>query len=264
MSTTNGMLMRVCSCRWWQLILSTADSWETTGDSLSAHQQILSEVPYDWSMLSSIMGPLFGSDLLRMTLPTEVVTVSTYTSPVVLSLTMQLELMLEMPGVVTNPMDIVPTGISWPTSITSGVFRHAVTQAKPWGRVGSHLSANAPAGGGDGSGNGAFVMQSGGSIGIIQMSCQATPLTLGIVDDWGTSLAANTSWDGCIIFSHLANFGAFSSGIAFSTVCVSGVSVALGILAVVVTLVAAESIGLSSSSSGRGTPLNTSSSVKER
>ena len=122
----------------------------------------------------------------------EVVTVSTYTRPVMSSLTMWLELTLEMPGVVTKPMDIGPMGISWPTSTTSGVFRHAVTPAKPWGGVGSCLNANALAGGGDGSGDGAFNMQSGRFIGIVRASCQAIPLTLGIVDDWGISLAANT------------------------------------------------------------------------
>ena len=83
------------------------------------------------------------------------------------SLTTWLELTLEMPGVVNSPMDIVPTGISWPTSMTSGVFRQAVTLAKPQGRVGSHLNANALAGGGDASGNGAFDKQSGRLIGII-------------------------------------------------------------------------------------------------
>ena len=74
-----------------------------------------------------------------MTLPTEVVMVSMYTSPVVSSLTTQLELTLEMPGDITSPMDIVPMGISQPISMTSGVFRQAITLAKPWGGVGSHL-----------------------------------------------------------------------------------------------------------------------------
>ena len=86
----------------------------------------------------------------------EVVTVSMYTSPIVSSLTTQLELTLEMPGVITSPMDLVPTGVSQPISMTSGVFRQAVTPAKPRGRVGSHLNANAFAGGGDAGGNGAF------------------------------------------------------------------------------------------------------------
>ena len=65
-------------------------------DGLSAQQQIFSEASHDWSVLSSMTGPLFRSDLPRMTLPTEVVTVSMYTSPIVLSLTTQLELTLEM------------------------------------------------------------------------------------------------------------------------------------------------------------------------
>ena len=79
-----------------------------------------------------------------------------YTSPIVSSLTTQLELTLEMPGVITSPMDIVPTGISWPISMTSGVFRQAVTLAKPRGGVGGCFNANALAAGGDASGNGAF------------------------------------------------------------------------------------------------------------
>ena len=82
--------------------------------------------------------------------------VSMYTSPIVSSLTTWLELTLEILGVVTSPMDIVPTGISRPTSMTSGVFRQAVTPAKPQGGVGGHLNANALAGGGDAGGNGAF------------------------------------------------------------------------------------------------------------
>ena len=132
-----------------------------TDDGLSAQWQIFGEASNDWSVMSSIMGPSFRSDLPRMTLPTEVVMVSTYTSPVVSSLTMRLELTLEMLGVVTNPMDIVPMGVSWPTSTTPCVFRHAVTPAKPQGRVGCHLNTNALAGRGDGGGNRAFDMQSG-------------------------------------------------------------------------------------------------------
>ena len=112
-------------------------------------------------------GPSFESDLLRMTLPTEVVMVSMYTSPDVLSLTIQLELTLEMLGAITSPIDIVPMGISWPTSTTSGAFRQAIILAKPWGRVGSCLNANALASGGDGSGNGTFGEQSGRFTGIV-------------------------------------------------------------------------------------------------
>ena len=125
-------------------------------DHPSAQQQIFSEAFHDWSVRSSMTGPSFGSDLPRTTLPTEVVMVSMYTSPIVSSLTTWLELTLEMPGVITSPMDIVPTGGSQPISMTSGVFRQAVTLAKPWGGVGGCLNANALAGGGDAGGNGAF------------------------------------------------------------------------------------------------------------
>ena len=83
------------------------------------------------------------------------------------SLTMQLELPLEMHGVDTSLMDMEPMGVSQPTSTTSGVFRQAVTLAKPQGRVGGCLNAKALAGGGDAGGNGAFNKQSGGIIGIV-------------------------------------------------------------------------------------------------
>ena len=131
-------------------------------------------------------------------------------------------------------MDIVPTGISRPTSMTSGVVRQAITLAKPQGGVGGCLNANALAGGGDAIGNRAFDKQSGGLIGIVRASCLALPLNFGIVDGWGISPAANTGRDGCSTFSHLAYFGAFFSGIGFSTGCTSGTSVVPGILAVVV------------------------------
>ena len=79
------------------------------------------------------------------------------------------------------------------------------------------------------------------------MSCRALPLDFGIMDGWGISPAANTSRDGCSTFSHLAYFGAFFSGIGFGTGCASGTLVAPGILAVVVTLVVAGTMGQLSS-----------------
>ena len=104
-----------------------------------------------------------------------------------------------MLGVLTSPMDIVPTGVSQPTSMNSGVFRQAIIQAKPQGRVGSCFNANALAGGGDGGGDGAFDKQSDGFIRIVQVSCQAIPLTFGIVDGWGISLAAK-HWLGWVYY----------------------------------------------------------------
>ena len=72
---------------------------------------------YSLSVMSSIVGPgAFGfskvASPLITTLPMEVVTVSTYIRPVASSLTIQLELMLEIPGAVTSPMDRVPPGTS--------------------------------------------------------------------------------------------------------------------------------------------------------
>ena len=124
-------------------------------------------------------GPSLECDLPRTTLPTEVVMVSMYTSPIVSSWTTWLEFTLEMPGVDTSPMDIEPTGVSWPTSMTSGVFRQAITLVKPWGRVGSLFNANALAGGGDAGSNGAFGRQSGRIIGIVRVSCRVLPFDFG-------------------------------------------------------------------------------------
>ena len=211
-----------------------------------------------------MMGPSFESDLLKMTLPIEAVTVSMYTSPIMSSLTTQLELTLEMPGVNTSPMDIEPMGISRLTSTTSGVLRQAVTPAKPWGRVGSHLNANALAGGGDADSNGAFNKQSGRLIGIVRASCQTLPLDFGIVAGLGISLVANTGQDGCSIFSHPAYFGSFFSGVGFGTGCASGTLVVPGISVAVVTLAVVGTMGQLSSFLGRSTPLKTSSSVKGR
>ena len=59
--------------------------------------------------------------------------VSMYTSSIVSSLTTRLELTLEMLGVITSPMDIVPTGISQPTSMTSGVFQAGCYSGKASG-----------------------------------------------------------------------------------------------------------------------------------
>ena len=219
-------------------------------DGLSAQWQIFSEASHDWSVMSSMMGPSLGSDLPRTTLPKEVVMVSMYTSPIVLSLTTRFELTLKMPGVNTSPMDIVPMGISQPISTTSGVFREAVTLVKPWGRVSSCLNANALAGGGDASGGKAFDKQSGRLIGIIQASCWAIPFDFSIMAGWGISLATNTSQDRHSTFSHPAYFGAFLSGIGFGIGCTSGTLVALGILVVVVMLAVAGTMGQLSSSLG--------------
>ena len=54
------------------------------------------EDSYNWSIMSSIVGPSPDSALPRTILPMEVVTVSRYTSLVVSSFTTQLELTLEM------------------------------------------------------------------------------------------------------------------------------------------------------------------------
>ena len=64
--------------------------------------------------------------------------------------------MLEIPGVITRPIDRVPMGASWSISMSSNIFKQAITPTKPHGGVGGLTSANAFAGG-EGSGReGAF------------------------------------------------------------------------------------------------------------
>ena len=97
-------------------------------------------------MTSSIVGPgdeASESGPLRATLPKEVVTVSMYVTPVASSLTMWLVLMVEIPGVATTPMDMVPRGAPEATSNSSGVHRQAVTPAKPCSGVVGSTTANA-------------------------------------------------------------------------------------------------------------------------
>ena len=93
------------------------------------------------------VGQASGSGPLRVTLPAEVVTVSIYVMPVISSLTMQLELTLEIPGVVTSLMDIAPMGALRSTSMSSGVCKQAVTAEKPCGRVGDCTSTKTCVGG---------------------------------------------------------------------------------------------------------------------
>ena len=72
---------------------------------------------YSLSVMSSIVGPgAFGfsevvSPLITILLM-EVVMVSTYVRPVASSLTIQLDLTLEIPGAITSPMDRVCPGTS--------------------------------------------------------------------------------------------------------------------------------------------------------
>ena len=120
--------------------------------------------------MSSIVGPSLGSEPPRTILPMEVIMVSGYTSPMVLSFTTWLELMLERPGLDTIPMDIVPTGISQSTSTSSGVLKQATTLEKPRGSVGSLTNAIVPAGGGDFGGNGAFRGLDGWLMEVIRVS----------------------------------------------------------------------------------------------
>ena len=122
------------------------------------------------------MGPVgeaSGLGPLRVTLPMEVVTVSMYVMPIASSLMIQLELMLEIPGVTTSPMDMEMMGAS--TSMGSGICKQAITPAKPHSGMGGHTSANACAGKEDLGEEGAFGGVAGDHTGIIWENWQDLP-----------------------------------------------------------------------------------------
>ena len=75
--------------------------------------------------------------------------------------------MVEIPGVATTPMGMVPRGTSRATSTSSGVHRQAVTPAKPCSRVGGHMSANACTGKGGFGWVAVFGGEAGGFTGMI-------------------------------------------------------------------------------------------------
>ena len=111
----------------------------TTGDSLSAHWRVLwkfcsvkrSDSPllpngrfadssYDWSIMSSIVGPSLGSDLPRTTLPMEVVTASRYRDLVELSQTILLSVILSTADDVSRSLPIWLCGL-WHSCMGHGV-----------------------------------------------------------------------------------------------------------------------------------------------
>ena len=129
-------------------------------------------VSYSQSVMSSIIGPMgeaFGFRLLRMILPMKVVTVSTYVTPVTLSLTTWLELMLDIPG--ASPIDRVSMD-------TSSIFKQAVTPAKLCGGVEGFTGANAPADGEGSDGEGISGRWMGDFTGFICENGWDLPLSL--------------------------------------------------------------------------------------
>ena len=95
---------------------------------------------------------------------------SMYVTPVASSLIMWLMLMVEILGVATSPMGMVPRGALRATSSSSGVCGQAITPAKPHGGVGGCTSANACTGEEGLGGVGVFSGEAGGFIGTIQGS----------------------------------------------------------------------------------------------
>ena len=211
---------------------------------------------YSWLVMSFIVGPVgeaSGSGPLMGTLPMEVVMVSTYVMPVTSSFMLLLVLTLEIPGVTTSPMGMVPMGASRSTSTSSGICKQAVTLEKPCSRVGSHMSTNA-CGSKEGLGGvGVLGGQDGGFMGIIWESWLDPTFGLEVLVSWGISLVATTGWDGCSTFSHPRNFGGslFQSWLQ-CTVCLGDVCSEKGLWTLLLFLL------------GEGHPQKNSSLVKER
>ena len=131
-------------------------------------------VSYSPSVTSSITGPMeeaFGFGLLRMILPKEVVIVSTYVMPVMLSFMTQLELTLDIPG--ASPLDTVPTD-------TSGIFKQAITPSKLHGRVEGFTGAIGVVDGEGSDGEGTSGRWTGDFTGFIQEYGWDLPLGLEI------------------------------------------------------------------------------------
>ena len=131
----------------WQLLRIFFHS-VARNDYLSVQQQLLVDCLLAISdvLYCRTCGEASRYGPLRANLPIEVVMVSTYVTPVISSFMMQLELTLEIPGVTTSLMGMVPMGVSRSTSMSSGIDKQAVTLEKPHGGVGSCMSANACAG----------------------------------------------------------------------------------------------------------------------
>ena len=141
-----------------------------------------------------MMGPMegaLGSSPLRTTLPMEVVTVSRYISPIASCWMMQLELILQISGVVISPM--VPTDVSWLTSDSSSIFKQAMTPAKPQSGEVSYPSANSLVSEEDAGGEGGSGEQIGDHTGVIWENGQDLPLALDTLVGWGVPPVANST-----------------------------------------------------------------------
>ena len=211
---------------------------------------------YTWLVISSMVGPveqILGLEPPRVTLPTEVTTVSMYVMPVISSFTIWLELTLEIPGVATSPMGIAPIGTSRSTSTSSGVCKQVITSEKPCGRVGGHTSTEACVGREGWGGEGVLRGETGSFISIIWESWLDPTFSLGVLVSWGISPVATTGQDGCKTFfpSQKLWDSPFQSWLRH-TVCLGDVCSTKGLQTILLFFL------------GDCHPQKTSSSVKER
>ena len=115
-----------------------------------------------------------------------------YVTPVASSLMMWLILMVEILGVTTTPMDMVPWGTSEAISKGSDIQRQAVTPVKPDGGVIGCTTANACTGEEGLDGVGVFDRGIGGFAGPAWGSWAGPPLGLKALHGGEISPAATT------------------------------------------------------------------------
>ena len=151
----------------------------------------LAKGSYDWSVMSSIVGPSLGSILPRTILPMEVAMVSRYMDPVELSQTILLALMLEILSVILSTADmsveVLPSDHAG-----SGILVWVAVLAKPQGGVEGHPTASTLVGG-DVSIVGSPGKWIDGWVGAMWRNGQALPHSLSIPSCWGIPMATGVS-----------------------------------------------------------------------
>ena len=142
---------------------------------------------YNWSVISSILGPSLGSELPRTILPMEAAVVLRYTDLVELSQTILLVLMLEILGVILSTADM-SVEVLQPGRAGSSILVQVMVSAKAWGRVEGCTTTNALVGG-NVSTVGVPGKQIGGQVGATWRDGWALPHSLSIPFCWGIPMA---------------------------------------------------------------------------
>ena len=181
---------KALSAQWW--VLQKFCSVKRSDSPLPPNGRF-AEDSYDWSIMSSIVGPSLDSVLPRTILPMEAAMVSRYTDLVELSQTILLALMLEILSVILSTAD-TSVKVLPPDRVGSGVLIWVAVLAKPWGRVEDCPTASALVGGNVGI-VGAPGKWIGSQVGATWRNGKALPCILSIPSCQGIPMATG-------VFSH--------------------------------------------------------------